>query len=293
MRILCIVPAGPEADYLHKGLRELAYGVDVVHDLDDGLFYCTENRYDVVIAATEGVTQPIVERLVAAGAGASLIVIATEDSSTLRTAALRAGADTCLTRPWSFMELQARLQVLERRGHIQGTAGRTRTTSSAHAPQPTPAGQTAATGHAPDASASCDVTVAPLPAGRALQHEPVESKPARRVPAYEAVNAARPALHADAFRLDPSSRSLVATHASVPLSRREYLVLECLMRDPYAAISRDQLLAYAWTAEEHADASSVNTLISRLRAKANTSGVVLPLETVVGHGYRFFGPGGR
>lgn len=300
MRILCIVPAGHEADYLHKGLKELAYGVDVVHNLEDGLFYCAETAYDVLIAGTDGVTQSSVERLVAACAGAALIVITTEDSSTLRTAALRAGADTCLTRPWSFMELQARLQVLERRGRIQASASRPASHPAPHpasrprlspTSSPTQPALTRSPGHAAPTQAPCDASpthpAAILDTPQGTSGTTMPRTPASRI--IEPVSSARPPLLVDAFRLDPASRSLVASNVSVPLSRREYLVLECLMRDPNAAISRDQLLAYAWTPNEHADASTVNTLISRLRAKASTVGVALPLETVVGHGYRFLG----
>ncbi|HTJ93597.1 MAG TPA: response regulator transcription factor [Pararobbsia sp.] len=264
MRILCIVPAGHEADYLHKGLKELAYGLDVVHNLDDGVFYCAETAYDALIVALDDVNLTMIEQLVVASRGARLIVIATEDSSALRTAVLRAGADACLTRPWSFMELQARLQVLERRSAAASSAH-----SSTHAPV-----------HASATRKS---------ASSVTRRAPAVTNDAGTSLSTETAPPSRPALKADAYRLDPASRSLIAPDAAVSLSRREYLVLECLMRDPDAAISRDQLLGYAWTADEHADTSTVNTLISRLRAKASAAGVALPLETVVGHGYRFLG----
>lgn len=231
MRILCVVPAGHEADYLLKGLRELAYRIDRANDLDDAVFHCGEAAYDAVIFALDAVAEPVIERLRAASPAAALIVIASEDSSTLRTRMLRAGAHTCLSRPWSFIELQARLQAFERRAAVAASANANSNSNSK-----------------PNAMAS-------------------SSNPT----------------------LDASSRSLIAGHTVVPLSRREYLVLERLMRDANAAISRDQLLDYAWTPDEHADASTVNTLISRLRAKLQAAGLSLPLETVVGHGYRFTG----
>jgi two-component system OmpR family response regulator len=228
MRILCIVPVGQEADYLHKGLTELAYSVEVARDEHEGLFACTEARYDALVIALPDLPDGLVARLGAGAGDASVLVITPDDSSTQRAAALRAGADACLSRPWSFMELQARLQALARRS-----------------PQPLPLGTLTGPG------ASADP---------------------------------------DAIRLDSSSRSLVAALITVPLSRREYLVLECLMREANAAISRDQLLQYAWTADEQADASTINVLMSRLRLKLSAAGVDVPLETVPGHGYRYVCP---
>ena len=260
MRMLCIVPAGHEADYLHKGLKELAYGVDVVHTLDDGMFYAAETPYDAVVVALDDVTQSVIERLVAVSPRAAHIVIASEDSSTLRTSVLRAGADACLTRPWSFMELQARLQVIERRARVH-----------TNAPAALRSGTASAASHPPSSSAANSVGATSSDVPR------------------DAMALSRDALQSGSFRLEAASRSLIVARTSVPLSRREYLVLQRLMREVNAAISRDQLLDYAWTADEHADASTVNTLISRLRAKASAAGVTLPLETVVGHGYRFLG----
>lgn len=260
MRMLCIVPSGHEADYLHKGLKELAYGVDVVHDLDDGMFYAAETPYDAIVVALDEMTQQAIERLVAISPRAAHIVIASEDSSALRTSMLRAGADACLTRPWSFMELQARLQVIERRARLQSTSAagvRAAAHSSAAPTSETRGSNTLAT-------PPCDVL-------------------------KDATVLSRDALQSGDFRLDAASRSLIVARTSVPLSRREYLVLQRLMREVNAAISRDQLLDYAWTADEHADAATINTLISRLRAKTSAVGIVLPLETVVGHGYRFVG----
>ncbi|WP_158601926.1 response regulator transcription factor [Pararobbsia silviterrae] len=236
------MPAGHEAEYLRKGLTELAYRVDIAHDVGDALFHCAEAPYDALIAMLDDVAQADVVALDAGCADAALIVITRDDSSTARAGLLRAGADACMSRPWSFIELQARLQTFERRARIGNATPRTNASSGA---------------------ASIDPVAGAAPSPRA-------ATPGRA-----------------SFRLDAASRSLIAEHAAVPLSRREFLVLECLMRDIDITISRDTLLDYAWTPDEHADASTVNTLISRLRAKSSAAGVTLPVETVVGHGYRF------
>jgi two-component system OmpR family response regulator len=289
MRILCIVQAGHEADYLEKGLRELAYRVDIAHDVDEAVFLCDEAAYDILILALEHASHAAIERLILAGAGAKLIVITAQDSSALRTAVLRAGADACLTRPWSFIELQTRLQVLERRtlgSRVSAVDAHSHSakTDTGHARLPIEKANRQAASSLP-APAHMD----PVSPARPASTKPVAPEPVQLRAPHRAVTSPGTLSDTAALRLDAASRSLVTARTAVPLSRREYLVLECLMRAAHAAVNRDQLLQYAWTADEMADVSTLNTLISRLRAKVSAAGVTMPLETVVGHGYRYLG----
>ena len=287
MRILCIVQAGHEADYLEKGLRELAYRVDMAHDVDEAAFLCDEAAYDILVLALEHASHATIERLIFAGAGAKLIVIAAQDSSAVRTAVLRAGADACLTRPWSFIELQTRLQVLERRTRGARVSAAHAHPAKADARHRGAASDTANRQAAPSMHAPARTD--PVSPTRTASTQPAAPESAQLCVPHRTASSPGTLTDDDAIRLDAASRSLVTARTAVPLSRREYLVLECLMRAAHAAVSRDQLLQYAWTADEIADVSTLNTLISRLRAKVSAAGVTMPLETVVGHGYRYLG----
>lgn len=69
----------------------------------------------------------------------------------------------------------------------------------------------------------------------------------------------------------------------LPLSRKEYAVLETLMRADGAVVSAETLLEKAW--DEHTDpfTTVVRVIVSRLRAKLGEPACV---ETVPGAGYR-------
>jgi len=72
------------------------------------------------------------------------------------------------------------------------------------------------------------------------------------------------------------------------LTPTEWQVLECLMRHPNQALSREQIFAQVWAHDSRAhETLVVDQYISYLRHKLNTSpGLPDPIETVRGVGYR-------
>jgi two-component system, OmpR family, response regulator len=88
------------------------------------------------------------------------------------------------------------------------------------------------------------------------------------------------------LKLDPLTRDLVEDGQRVLLTKREYLLIECLMRQANAPVAREQLIRYAWADKEDVDPASVNLVVSRLRKKLEAHGVRAKVETVSRFGYQ-------
>jgi two-component system OmpR family response regulator len=96
---------------------------------------------------------------------------------------------------------------------------------------------------------------------------------------------AQPSAHVLSLRLDPLSRDLVEDGRRALMTKREYLLIECLLRQANAPVARDQLIRYAWPDKEDVDPSSVNLVVSRLRRKLETHGFRARVETISRYGY--------
>lgn len=98
-----------------------------------------------------------------------------------------------------------------------------------------------------------------------------------------AMPALPPILERAGLRLDPSRREITRDGATVPLSPKEFSVLEVLLRAEGAAVSTEQLLEKAW--DENADpfTNVVRVTVMTLRRKLGEPAVVM---TVPGAGYR-------
>jgi two-component system, OmpR family, response regulator len=87
-------------------------------------------------------------------------------------------------------------------------------------------------------------------------------------------------------RLDPLTRDLVEGDRRISLTTREYLLVECLLRQANAPVARDQLIRYAWPEKGDVEPSSVNLVVSRLRRKFEAHGARTTIETVNRYGYQ-------
>jgi DNA-binding response OmpR family regulator len=92
-----------------------------------------------------------------------------------------------------------------------------------------------------------------------------------------------PVLEAAGITLDTGRQQVHRGDRLVPLSRKEYAVLEVLMRAGGKVVSTEELLERAW--DEHADpfTTVVKVTMSKLRAKLGDPPVIV---TVPGSGYR-------
>lgn len=118
MRVLVVEDETRMARLLKRGLEEEGHAVDVAGDGPEGLWLATENPYaavvlDVMLPGFDGFE--LCRRLRAAGVWAPVLMLTARDAVGDRVRGLDAGADDYLVKPFSLLELAARLRALARR----------------------------------------------------------------------------------------------------------------------------------------------------------------------------------
>jgi two-component system OmpR family response regulator len=99
-------------------------------------------------------------------------------------------------------------------------------------------------------------------------------------------------LEVGALVLDPASREIRRDGALIPLSAKEFALLEALMRHPGVVLTRFQLIERAWDREYDNRSNVVDVYISYLRDKIDRPFGTQAIETVRGVGYRLRADGG-
>jgi len=94
-----------------------------------------------------------------------------------------------------------------------------------------------------------------------------------------------PQLHVGPIVLDEARRSVTVDGKGVDLTLREFALLECLLRHPGHALSRDQLLDMAWPFGVAVTPNTVDAFVTFLRRKLGPVGAAR-IETIRGIGYR-------
>jgi DNA-binding response OmpR family regulator len=92
-----------------------------------------------------------------------------------------------------------------------------------------------------------------------------------------------PALERGDLSLDPARRLAVRAGRRLPLTPKEFAVLECLLAAQGALVSAEELLERVWDANADLFTTTVKTTMGRLRAKLGDPPVI---ETVRDGGYR-------
>ena len=118
MRVLVIEDEVRMARLLERALVEEGHAVDLAGNGPDGLWMATENPYaaivlDVMLPGFDGFE--LCRRLRAAGVWVPVLMLTARDQVDDRVRGLDAGADDYLVKPFSLMELAARLRALSRR----------------------------------------------------------------------------------------------------------------------------------------------------------------------------------
>jgi len=124
MKLLIVEDEPKTADYLHKGLTEQGCAVDIADNGIDGRHLALVNDYDVIVldAMLPGLDGFALLRALRAVKQTPVIMLTARDSIEDRVRGLHEGADDYLVKPFSFLELLARLQALQRRGRSQEPA---------------------------------------------------------------------------------------------------------------------------------------------------------------------------
>jgi two-component system OmpR family response regulator len=118
MRLLVVEDEARMARLIKRGLEEEGHAVDVAADGPDGLWMAEENSYaavlvDVMLPGFDGFE--LCRRLRAANIWVPVLMLTARDAVGDRVRGLDAGADDYLVKPFSLLELSARMRALARR----------------------------------------------------------------------------------------------------------------------------------------------------------------------------------
>jgi DNA-binding response OmpR family regulator len=98
-------------------------------------------------------------------------------------------------------------------------------------------------------------------------------------------------LQIDGLRLDPERRSVELDQQPVELSRKEFELLERLMRDAGSVITREQLIEDVWDMNWFGSTKTLDVHVSSLRRKLGDNPETPRfVHTVRGVGFRFSAP---
>jgi two-component system OmpR family response regulator len=125
VRVLIVEDELKLASLVHRALSEEGHAADVARNGEDALWLAQAHPYDAIVL---DVMLPQLSgfetcrRLRNAGVWSPVLMLTARDAVEDRVAGLDAGADDYLTKPFSFVELHARLRALARRGGVERPA---------------------------------------------------------------------------------------------------------------------------------------------------------------------------
>ena len=125
MKVLVVEDDAETAAYVARGLKEQGHGVEVASNGRDGLFLALDQAYDVVVMdrmlpGMDGLS--LVKSMRAGGLDTPVIFLTALGGVGDRVDGLEAGADDYLVKPFSFSELNARVNALARRPPMRAEA---------------------------------------------------------------------------------------------------------------------------------------------------------------------------
>ncbi|PSJ18900.1 response regulator transcription factor [Nitrosomonas supralitoralis] len=87
--------------------------------------------------------------------------------------------------------------------------------------------------------------------------------------------------------LDVNAQSVTVNSVDIELTSFEYRLLEELVRHRGEILSKQTLSDYLYPHDEDRDSNVLEVMIGRLRRKLDPDGILNPIETMRGRGYRF------
>jgi len=118
MKILIIEDDNEVSAFIARGLKEARHQAEIANNGKDGLFLATTEHYDVLIVdrmlpELDGLS--IIKTLRALDKTVPILILSALGEVNDRVDGLRSGSDDYLTKPFSFSELLARVEILGRR----------------------------------------------------------------------------------------------------------------------------------------------------------------------------------
>ena len=122
MRVLVVEDDAGISKFIHQGLNEAGYAVDIAVDGLEGINYAIAADYDVIVLDVllpkiDGLS--VLKDLRQRGMQTPVLLLTALDTVQDRVLGLDAGADDYLIKPFDFTELLARLRALLRRPPLQ------------------------------------------------------------------------------------------------------------------------------------------------------------------------------
>ncbi len=93
-------------------------------------------------------------------------------------------------------------------------------------------------------------------------------------------------LRAGSLVLDLRAHSARRGDFPLELTKTEWSLLECMLRHPGQTLTRQFILDYVWSYESDVQPTMVDVYVSYLRTKLHRPGLIDPIQTVRGIGYR-------
>jgi DNA-binding response OmpR family regulator len=220
MRILIIEDEREIADFIARGLQAERFAVDRAQTGADGVAWAKANRYDLaIIDVNLGRNEnglDVCAELRENGEAFPIIMLSVTNDSATKVRALNLGADDYLTKPFSIVELLARIRALLRREKkITGPK----------------------------------ITIADVV-------------------------------------MDTLAHTATRAGKLLPLNRKEFTLLEYLMRNPGTTLTRAMILEHVWDMNADPFTNTVDVHISFLRAKIDSGRRKKLIQTVYGYGYK-------
>lgn len=219
MKVLLIEDDKQVAKTIKEGMKDY-YAVDVAYTGEDGDFKAQVNDYDTIIIDLvlpdiDGIT--VCKKVREAGIKTPILMLTGKAEVRSKVAALDAGADDYLTKPFSFAELLARVRALIRRN--------------------------------PDTLSSDILSIGNL-------------------------------------TLDVASNTVKRSGKRISLRRKEFSLLEYLMRNQGIVVTRSMILEHVWNSETNPMTNTVDVHIKSLRDKVDRPFQESLIKTVHGLGYK-------
>lgn len=98
-----------------------------------------------------------------------------------------------------------------------------------------------------------------------------------------------PQVQVGALTLDTTAREITAYGSALPLTPKEFAILEHLMLNQGRWISQEELVEHVWDTDANPFSNSIRTHVSSLRRKLRACLDDDPIQTKVGRGYRLTG----
>ncbi len=219
MRVLVVEDEKSIRDFLKASLEREHFAVDTAEDGNKGAYLAKTNDYDVILL--DNVTpgkhgHTVCTEIRSAGKTTPIISLSVQSDLTTKLALLNAGVDDYVTKPFSFVELIARIRAVMRRP-------------------------------------------------KALQGD---------------------VLHIDDLTLDTRKHTVERGGMCIHLTRKEFMLLEYLVRNQNVAVPRSLLIEHVWDMELDPFSNTIEAHIFSLRKKVEKKNKKKLIHTIPGTGYK-------